>query len=434
MPQIGDAIAVSIWSSASREIFENYDGSLEIGDKAEIYASFGSKKSYDGYVNQDAWSASIEENEKYYVKKIKTESKCTGTISGYVYTQTEYSTELKSGALVSVVGQSECVRWTDYSGRYELKCNFCPESEYQLSCFLNDYKIGYQVVETDNNGDGEANFFLDFNEFKDLAIVDVDLDAASLVSDNEVGLGEDLNIDVTIMNTGNIDIDDDVLIIFNLIDDAESPGWHGIWAYLSSNKYQTIQQEIIKRELTLAPGQTSVINYKIKISDDFDDYCIFINKLRVEFEYEDEDGSNNWREVNLLVNLGEKADDCLIVAITESIGLVFDGFDILLTLSETEIELIQEPYQEFVYAIENGDSATAAEKYIKMVMKIAELHPSHPSTEAKREFMIKFIGNFIDGLKTTGKCAGSSFVFYRNLIDNIIHNAIANGLNPTQSI
>jgi len=70
----GDEIHVMVYTSSMPEPLHNYDYPLEIGDKAEIYAiKYYDAKSYDSWVDNEVWGATITSSADYYVKKLESE-------------------------------------------------------------------------------------------------------------------------------------------------------------------------------------------------------------------------------------------------------------------------------------------------------------------------------------------------------------------------
>jgi len=98
---VDDEIRVMVYCSANPDPLHNYD-SLEIGDKAEVYAIHW-EKGYDSWVGHEVWGASITSSADYYVKKLGSEP----SLSISVWTD---KTEYEIGDIITIYYQTnkEC--------------------------------------------------------------------------------------------------------------------------------------------------------------------------------------------------------------------------------------------------------------------------------------------------------------------------------------
>jgi hypothetical protein len=117
---------------------------------------FSTPYSKDGKMYQRYKECTCVDDNKCKCESVEKEVPCSGIISGHVYDAETGS--LLSGAALSVSGKN-CAALSA-NGYFELRCGFCPNTEYNLSCFLEGYYLeSGKSITTDNSGDAK---YIDF--------------------------------------------------------------------------------------------------------------------------------------------------------------------------------------------------------------------------------------------------------------------------------
>jgi len=157
---IGDPIGVSVYDSS---VLPGQGGSadtLQDGDRAEVYARIyvDKGKHDDGY--ETAWSASITEDGKYYVRKASSgTSGCSGAILVEVY-DAKTEAPIKEPNLQITQPKYLLVNPTIVPGHFSADGS-CPLALTTLTCKAENYMPSAKLITTDSKGDGQAIFKLE---------------------------------------------------------------------------------------------------------------------------------------------------------------------------------------------------------------------------------------------------------------------------------
>jgi len=210
-----------------------------------------------------------------------------------------------------------------------------------------------------------------------------------------------------------------VPIKLELIDDLDRKGHHHVDTYLDQSRKHTWQSHQIIVDIDMNPNDVGVFGpYKFKVSDRFEDYCIFANRLRAELDYTDDDKSNNVWLNDLFVTLGTRETDCVasaaISAISGAVSSVCDKA--VIESSQPLLKTIQESYNNALIAFEKLDFDAAREAIIRLFLKLPQKYQT--------DFLISFANNFIEDFLTLPNCALAGYAqitnFFLDLEDDLI--------------
>lgn len=356
--------------------------------------------------------------------EVEKEVSCTGIISGHVYDR-ETNSPIKGATLQITQSKYLSTNPTDGSGYFSTGKS-CPSTLTTLTCSGVGYESDKGVKITDEHGNLEMSFGLKpLPPRNDLAINYVE-------SPGSIGMGEEFDVRIVLYNKGDTNIKSSIPIKLQLVEDANIPGHHSIPAYLSPNKCIIRQEYSTVIDLDLKPGDISVNGpYKIKVSDNFEDYCIFANRLRAELEYPDDDISNNRLDEDLFVTIGTRSVDCAFSAFMMALGLaVGETYGIA---AKTEIQLtpsilksMEKPFGDALIAFEKRDTDAAAKAIVDLATK---LPPNYQT-----DFVVNFAQNFVNGLFTSGECVGASVVVIHNFFIELENDLKDAGMQPLVNI
>lgn len=390
-------------------------------------ASYDITCSAEGYETRE--EKGITKDDGSSLHEIQLEPEQQGTISGRVL-DAKIGTPIKGAAFQIYQNSYLLANPTDKEG-YFSAMHSSPLALTTIMCSADGYVPSTKIGTTDEMGD------LKEQDFSLVPLPSIcqgstsDLSITEIKSAEEIGMGQELDVEITLKNIGNKEFIDTIPIVFKLADDKSKNLPHTLNTILgkdlSYGRYDILQSHMVNKNLNLKPGQTITVKTRFLVSDDLYKNCIFTNTLIGEI------GLNNFEYKEIRIHMGTNAKYCLNIGLMQAIGLaigsVVPGGNHALEVSLAMQETLLEEQQDIVKAIENGDTKAAAIKIIKLSNDVQNLIPGDmPLTPDKLNIKEKFIINYIKGIIDFVKCTSDSSVLLLRLGDDLQNEMITQGM------